>query len=272
MCSRRSAFRSARLSNRRRKGPAKRTITAAADRSCGTKTRRIRLFSKIPGKGQAEQPGCRRRSANISSERKKYWEQVYSTRQTEKLGWFKPRLDTSLSWIEDIGLEKHAAIIDVGGGASTLVDDLVDEGFESVTVFDIADSALDASRRRLGHQAELVMWLSGDITAYRLPANQFDLWHDRAVLHFLTDPADRDAYLANLQRALKPGGHAIIGLFAPEAPPKCSGLPVQRYERDALVAALGDGFQLQQYHKEMHVTPGGVEQMYLYCPFRKLET
>ena len=116
------------------------------------------------------------------------------------------------------------------------------------------------------------MWLSGDITAYRLPANQFDLWHDRAVLHFLTDPADRDAYLANLQRALKPGGHAIIGLFAPAAPPKCSGLPVQRYERDALEAALGDGFQLQQHHKEMHVTPGGVEQMYLYCLFRKLET
>jgi SAM-dependent methyltransferase len=116
------------------------------------------------------------------------------------------------------------------------------------------------------------MWLSGDITNYRLPANQFDLWHDRAVLHFLVDPPDRDGYLDNLRRALRPGGHAIIGLFAPEAPPKCSGLPVQRYEHDTLAETLGHEFELQQHHKEMHVTPGGVEQMYLYCQFRKSET
>ena len=166
----------------------------------------------------------------------------------------------------------RAAIIDVGGGASTLVDDLVDEGFGSITVLDIADTALQVSRQRLGHQAELVMWLSGDITEYRLPANRFDIWHDRAVLHFLTNPADRDAYVANLRRALKPGGHAIIGLFAPEAPPKCSGLPVQRYDHDALADVLGDAFDLLEHRKERHTTPGGVEQMYLYCRFRKSGT
>jgi len=177
-----------------------------------------------------------------------------------------------VAWIEALALDRRAAIIDVGGGASTLVDDLIDDGYESITVLDISDTALDVSRRRLGHQADLVMWLSGDITKYGLPPNRFDLWHDRAVLHFLTDPADRDAYLQNFRRALKPGGHAIIGLFAPEAPPKCSGLPVQRYEHDSLAEALGSEFELQQHHKELHVTPRGVEQMYLYCQFRKSES
>jgi SAM-dependent methyltransferase len=206
---------------------------------------------------------------SISDDRRHYWEQVYATRQAEKLGWYKPRLDTSLAWIMALDPDPRAAIIDVGGGASTLVDDLVDEGFESITVLDVADTALQVSRRRLGHQADLVMWLSGDISEYRLPASQFDIWHDRAVLHFLTNPADRDAYVANLRRALKPGGHAIIGLFAPEAPPKCSGLPVQRYDHKALADVLGDAFELLEHRKESHTTPGGVEQMYLYCRFRK---
>ena len=206
---------------------------------------------------------------SISDDRRQYWEKVYTTRQAEKLGWYKPRLDTSLTWITALDPGSRASIIDVGGGASTLVDDLVDEGFESITVLDIADTALQVSRQRLGHQADLVMWLPGDITEYRLPPDQFDIWHDRAVLHFLTAAADRDAYADNLRRALKPGGQAIIGVFAPEAPPKCSGLPVQRYDHEALAELLGDAFELLEHHKERHTTPGGVEQMYLYCRFRK---
>jgi ubiquinone/menaquinone biosynthesis C-methylase UbiE len=194
---------------------------------------------------------------------------VYATRQAEKLGWYKPRLDTSLAWLEALDVGKRASIIDIGGGASTLVDDLVDDGYESITVLDISDTALGISRKRLGHQSDLVMWLSGDITEYRLPPEQFDIWHDRAVLHFLVDGADRDAYLANLRRTLRPGGHAIIGLFSVEAPPKCSGLPVHRYEPGQLADALGEDFELQQHHKETHVTPGGVEQVYVYCQFRK---
>lgn len=203
--------------------------------------------------------------------RKDYWEQVYSTRLAEKLGWYKPRLATSLAWIEALRLDRDAPLIDVGGGASTLVDDLIDAGHEALAVLDISESALAVTKKRLGHQAQLVMWLSGDITAYPLPAGHFELWHDRAVLHFLTDATEREAYCKNLLTTLKPGGHVIIGVFAHEAPAKCSGLPVVRYDHAELSGALGKEFELVQHQKEMHVTPGGVEQMYLYCQFHRSE-
>jgi len=205
-------------------------------------------------------------------DRREHWEQVYSSKPSDRLGWYKPRLQTSLDWITALALDPDEPIIDVGGGASTLVDDLLGRGYTDITVLDLAGPALDRIKTRLGERRSAVTWLCGDITEIELEENAFQLWHDRAVFHFLTEPDDRARYLANLRRALRPGGHLVIGTFAPEAPPKCSGLPVQRYERDALEAALGDGFQLQQHHKEMHVTPGGVEQMYLYCLFRKLET
>ncbi len=203
--------------------------------------------------------------------RKDHWEQVYSTRMAEKVGWYKPRLETSLNWIGALELDRSAPIIDVGGGASTLVDVLVDSGFESITVMDIAESALATSKKRLGRQSELIMWLPGDITTYALPPNRFELWHDRAVFHFLTEPAQQDAYCNNLLTALKPGGHLIVGVFSPEAPPKCSGLPVQRYDHVQLATRLGDRFELVQHQNEMHVTPGGVEQLYNYCQFRLSE-
>jgi len=189
----------------------------------------------------------------------------------EKLGWYKPRLDISLAWIKDLEPPRDASIIDVGGGASTLVDDLIDEGFEYVTVIDIAGSALDISRKRLGRQKDLVMWLAADVTQYALPPARFDLWHDRAVFHFLLDGQEREAYLRNLDNALKPGGHAIIATFASEAPPKCSGLPVRRYGPAELSAELGEEYELLRETKELHVTPAGVEQTYLYCLFRKSE-
>jgi SAM-dependent methyltransferase len=198
-----------------------------------------------------------------------YWDRVYATRQAEKLGWYKPRLDASLAWISELDLPVNAAIIDVGGGASTLVDDLVDEGFLSITVFDIAESALGVSRKRLGHQAELVMWLCGDVRNYRLPEKRFDLWHDRAALHFLIEDDDCAAYRDNLIHSLKPGGYCIIGVFSPAAPPKCSGLPVRRYDKDDLARFLGDEFRLLRDEQELHVTPGGVEQMYVYCLFQR---
>ena len=202
-------------------------------------------------------------------DRSSYWNQVYATRMAEKLGWYKPKLDTSLAWIKELELDSQAAIIDVGGGASTLVDDLIDEGFESITVLDIAENALAISRKRLGHQADLVMWLCGDVTSYRLPPARFDLWHDRAALHFLVEPGAAEQYRANLLNALKPGGHCIIGVFSPAAPPKCSGLPVERYDHDTLDAFLGDEFELLHHREELHVTPRDVEQMYLYCLFRR---
>ena len=166
-------------------------------------------------------------------------------------------------------MAKDARIIDVGGGASTLVDDLLDDGHRSITVLDLSKNALSLTKTRLGKRAELVEWLEGDITSVDLPTCHYDLWHDRAVFHFLIEPELQKRYLNNLLMALKPGGHLIIGTFAPEAPPECSSLPVQRYSHEQLGNMLGDKFEIQRYQKEMHVTPGGVEQMYLFCQFKK---
>lgn len=201
-------------------------------------------------------------------DRKEHWEGVYQSKPANRLGWYKPQLQTSLTLIRDLDLDKDAPIIDAGGGASTLIDDLLDDGHRSITVLDLSASALAQSKTRLGERAGSVTWLVGDITTAELPVNHFEVWHDRAVFHFLTDDQQQRQYRDNMLAALKPGGHLIIGAFAPEAPPKCSGLPVQRYSLELLVETLGDEFELLRQHKELHVTPGGVEQMYLFCQFR----
>ena len=198
---------------------------------------------------------------------KAHWEKVYSTKPTERLGWYEPHLLISLSWIKELALARDAPIIDVGGGASTLADDLLDAGYQSLTALDISESALTCVKTRLGKRAERVTWLTGDITSVELPARHYALWHDRAVFHFLTDPEQQRHYRKQLLKALMPEGHLIIGTFAPEAPPTCSGLPVQRYSADTLNRTLGVEFELIREHKEQNVTPGGVEQMYLYCHF-----
>jgi SAM-dependent methyltransferase len=200
--------------------------------------------------------------------RREHWEQVYSSKPPDRLGWYKPRLQTSLDWITELSLGANAPIIDVGGGASTLVDDLLGRGYSAITVLDLAAPALQLIKARLGEKGSTVTLLCGDVTEIELGENAFELWHDRAVFHFLTDAGDRDRYRANLCRALRPGGHVIIGTFAPGAPPRCSGLPVQRYDLDLLHETLGDAFELRRHQQEMHVTPGGVEQLYLYCEFR----
>jgi SAM-dependent methyltransferase len=200
--------------------------------------------------------------------RRAHWEQVYTGKPSDRLGWYRPRLETPLEWIRDLDLGPGAAIIDVGGGASTLVDHLLDDGHSSVTVLDIAAPALDLVKARLGDRSALVTWLCGDITDVELAQDAYDLWHDRAVFHFLTEPDDRRRYRQNLGRALRPGGYLIVGVFAPEAPPRCSGLPVQRYDLEQLLDELGQDFTLLRQQKELHVTPGGVEQMYLYCQFQ----
>jgi SAM-dependent methyltransferase len=200
--------------------------------------------------------------------RREHWEQVYSGRPADRLGWYKPRLQTSLDWITDLSLDANAPIIDVGAGASTLADNLLDLGYSAITVLDLAAPALAILKARLGPKASTVTWLCGDITEIELSENAFELWHDRAVFHFLTEAGDRERYRKRLCTALRPGGHVIIGTFALEAPPRCSGLPVQRYDLELLRETLGDEFELRRHRKEMHVTPGGVEQMYLYCEFR----
>jgi SAM-dependent methyltransferase len=211
----------------------------------------------------------RKIEARYQVSQRQHWEQVYTSKPTDKLGWFAPHLQTSLGWIKDLGLQLEAPIIDVGGGASTLVDDLLDAGYQSITVLDVSGQALALTKARLANRSDTVSWIEGDVTATDLPAAHFELWHDRAVFHFLIEPEQQRKYRDQLLKSLKPGGYLIIGTFAPEAPPECSGLPVQRYTPERLQSTLGDKFDLRRQHNVLHVTPGGVEQMYLYCQFRR---
>lgn len=197
-----------------------------------------------------------------------HWEQTYREKPPERLGWYAPELTTSVSWIRGLELPLSAPVIDVGGGASTLVDSLLGDGYVSVTVLDIAGAALHAAKTRLGASATDASWVNGDIRTVELRAAYYAVWHDRAVFHFLTNDGDLDIYRRQLLHALAPGGHVIIGTFAPEAPPRCSGLPVRRYSVEALQSALGARFNLVRHQNQMHVTPGGIEQMYVYCLFR----
>jgi len=202
--------------------------------------------------------------------RRDHWEQVYRSKTADKLGWYAPHLQTSIDWIKKLGLSADSPIIDVGGGASTLVDDLLDAGYRSITVLDISAKALSMVQERLGEQSSLVTWLNADITTAELPDQAYMLWHDRAVFHFLIEPNDRNAYRQNLLTALQPNGHVVIGTFAPEAPPRCSGLPVRRYSKEQLADELGAELVLVNHAKELHITPGGVEQMYQFCEFRRV--
>ncbi len=206
---------------------------------------------------------------NDSVTSKQHWKQVYSKQRSDQLGWYKPHLSTSLDLITKCKLNQQARIIDIGGGASTLVDDLLDSGFEQITVMDIAQSALDQVRCRLSKRACLAKWLVGDITTMDLPPNHYDLWHDRAVFHFLTDADSCRRYIECMRQSLKSNGHIIFGTFSLEAPKKCSGLPVCRYDINKLHSTLGQDLILREHKKELHLTPGGVEQMYLYCHFQK---
>jgi SAM-dependent methyltransferase len=166
-----------------------------------------------------------------------------------------------------VALANDAEIVDVGGGASTLVDELLDRGFERLTVVDLAESSLNAARARLGPRAGLVKWIKADVRTLRLP-HPVDLWHDRAVFHFLTEPADQDAYLSSLREAVRPGGHVIIATFGPQGPERCSGLPVERYDAAKLSRRLGSEFELVRSLEKVHTTPGGATQQFIYCLFR----
>jgi len=198
-----------------------------------------------------------------------HWEQIYATRSSRQVGWYAPHLKTSLNWIAELKLASKAPIIDVGGGASTLVDDLLVAGHRNLTVLELSESAITLSKKRLGTESDSVTWLQGDVMQVELPSHYFDLWHDRAVFHFLTNPKQQQKYKDALLRALKPGGHFLIGAFHLDAPPQCSGLPVQRYSVEMLCDSFAKEFHLQRYHHEIHRTPSGVEQSYVYCLFQK---
>lgn len=204
-------------------------------------------------------------------EKQAHWDQVYETKAIDRVSWFAPHLSRSLELIEALGLPATAAIIDVGGGASTLPADLLAAGHRNLTVLDISPSALRAARTALGTRASDVTWIAGDVTSAPLPEGAYDLWHDRAVFHFLTDPADRAAYLAQVQRALRPGGWVIVATFGPEGPEKCSGLDVVRYDDAGLVQQFGAAFERVRCLQETHQTPWGGEQGFVYCLCRRVD-
>ncbi len=198
-----------------------------------------------------------------------HWEQVYGSKASDTVSWFQAEPSPSLAMIAQAGVNPDAAVIDVGAGASALVDHLLDSGFRHVSVLDVSSQALAETKARLGERAALVDWLVEDITAWRPPAAAFDLWHDRAVFHFLIDAADRQVYLRALERALRPGGHVILATFALDGPERCSGLPVQRYSPQMLEAVLGPHFELIDARPETHRTPGGASQNFVWCLFRR---
>jgi 2-polyprenyl-3-methyl-5-hydroxy-6-metoxy-1,4-benzoquinol methylase len=199
---------------------------------------------------------------------KDHWQHVYSTKATDTVSWFQPHADTSLRLIEATCLSNEASIIDVGGGASTLVDDLLAMNYRNVTVLDVSSAALDVAKARLGAGADSVIWLEADITNTEVPG-AYDLWHDRAVFHFLTAAEDRRAYVKAAMRSVKPGGHLIVSTFAEDGPLQCSGLPVMRYSAAQLHAQFADGFLLISHERELHRTPFGTTQQFTYCHCRR---
>jgi 2-polyprenyl-3-methyl-5-hydroxy-6-metoxy-1,4-benzoquinol methylase len=194
-----------------------------------------------------------------------YWEKVYKTKDPEKVSWYRPHLETSLDLIQRAAGGYSASIIDVGGGESTLVDDLVAKGYEDITVLDVSETAITVTRKRLGLAADRVHWLTADITAAHLEPFAYDVWHDRAVFHFLTTPEHQIAYVRNVGNAVKPGGYVIISTFGPAGPARCSGLEVMRYDAESLHDQFGVRFRLVESSKELHRTPFGTTQQFLYC-------
>ena len=200
---------------------------------------------------------------------KDHWENIYKTKSSKDVSWYSPRLEKSLELIQSLGLSRDAHIIDVGGGASTLPDDLITAGFKNITVLDISKEALKVSQERLGKKSGLIRWIEGDATEVSLEPESYDCWHDRAVFHFLTKPEDRQKYVNNLKKALKPGGYALMATFGPNGPLKCSGLEIVRYSAEDLQRELGSSFHLERQFTEIHQTPFDTTQEFLYCLFRK---
>ena len=194
-----------------------------------------------------------------------HWESVYSSKAPDAVSWYRPHLELSLDIIERCAGGRSSSIIDVGAGESTLVDDLLSRGYDELTVLDVSKTAIDATRARLGFAAEQVHWMVGDITQISLPSQSFEVWHDRAVFHFLVDPRLRQAYVRSVLNAVKPGGHVIVSTFGPEGPTKCSGLDVMRYDAEALHHEFGRRFRIEESSQELHNTPWGTAQQFVYC-------
>jgi SAM-dependent methyltransferase len=202
-------------------------------------------------------------------ERKTHWETIYETRPPDEVSWYQANPELSLRLIKAVtGGDVNQRLLDVGGGASLLTDYLLEAGYRSIGVLDVASGALAQVRERLAAAAESVEWFETDVTSFDSP-HRWDVWHDRAVFHFLTDPEDRRRYVTSLLGALDSGGHAIVATFGPDGPPKCSGLDIARYSPEALAEELGPGLRLLETAEELHSTPSGAKQAFVYGVFRR---
>lgn len=200
--------------------------------------------------------------------RQAHWQRVYADRRPDDVSWYQSIPEKSLQLIRATGVAGSAPILDAGGGASTLVDHLLAAGYTDVSVLDISSKALDRSRTRLGESAGSVTWIESDVTAL-VPDRRYALWHDRAVFHFLTDPADREKYIETVCRALRADGYLVLSTFGLQGPERCSGLPVTRYGISELQDLLGAEFELGGYELDMHETPNGSTQQFLYSSWQR---
>lgn len=194
-----------------------------------------------------------------------HWEQVYKTKGPDQVSWYQAEARLSRRLIERVSPDRGAHIIDVGAGASTLVDGLLAAGYHEITVVDLSPAALAVAQQRLGDRAAIVNWKAADVLTASFAPARFDVWHDRAVFHFLTAATDRAQYVAQVRTALRPGGHALVATFAEDGPTRCSGLDVARYSPAALHGEFGDDFEMLESHRELHTTPAGAQQAFTYC-------
>jgi SAM-dependent methyltransferase len=201
-------------------------------------------------------------------ERQVHWEKVYQTKSEREVSWFQESPAISLDLIRATGVSTKASIIDIGGGASRLVDALIGEGYASITVLDLSAKALATSQSRLGACSNCVDWIVADVTAWKT-VQVYDVWHDRAAFHFLTDPKDRSAYAESVQKAVPAGGHVIIGTFALDGPERCSGLPIIRHDATTLGEVLGSTFKFIESRRHDHDTPGGTVQRFQFTRFQR---
>jgi len=202
-------------------------------------------------------------------DRQSHWQSIYQTRKPTDVGWYKPHLLASLELILQLALPLSACILDVGAGDSTLVDDLLANGYTHISLLDISTAALERVKARLGPKSDYITWIEGDITQVGLPPQAYDIWHDRALFHFLTNDLDRCKYIEAVRLALKPGGHMIIATFTEDGPLRCSGLDTLRYSPEALCREFGEDFTLIRSLPETHHTPSGTVQKFSYCLFKK---
>lgn len=196
---------------------------------------------------------------------KTHWENIHQTKAPTQVSWYQEHSLLSLQIIARTGIDKAGQIIDVGGGISTLLDDLLADGYKNVSVLDISAISLQTTQQRLGSRAKEVTWIESDVTQAQLPYQFYDVWHDRAVFHFLIQAEDRQRYIETVRHSVKPGGHVIVATFAPDGPSQCSGLDVVRYSEVGLHNEFGEGFEVVDSSRETHHTPFGTEQRFMYC-------